>query len=328
MKIGEAPMIATSARRKIISLVVLLLAGPAWLCAEPAPETKKAAGGIRTDFGNVTVENIGIGKTYNLRDLAGIPFKVTNTGASTVDLLISPEIPTMDQIRENAKGAGFLPIPSKDWINPIQRNFLVPSGESAYTDLIITIPNDPSLYGKKFQGSIFSRTNTPGILNVGIWSHLFFIFVPNPEEQAKIEKSRQKGIVEGLEYTLLPDKIFLESCPIGKTVDVRKTVKRTIMIANSGTVTAKLKSAVVALKDTPLSVQTGYEPGNPAWLKIREPNFEIEPSDFHDPGLSVVLPNDPTLRGKKLMFVFKIDPAEKNVTGVTFYGKVYVEVEK
>jgi hypothetical protein len=306
--------------------VALALAGAA--AAEPAPTSSPTPGaGIRTDFGDVHIDNLGIGRTYNLRDLAGTPLKVTNTGRDTVNLVMSVEIPTGTMITENRQELGYRPIPSVDWVTLSRTQFIVPAGESAYSDVIIKIPDDPSLYGKKFQADIYSRTTGgDAFLHLGVWSHLQLSIAPSPQAQAEIEKNRKRGLVGNMEYTLLPDKLVIEKVPLGKTIDIRQQLKRSIMIANSGSDPIELRVKTVAIGDTPLSLQSGYQEGRPEWLRVKSATVKVDGSSFADTGLVLALPKDPSLAGKQLMFVIKVEPADPDVIGVTFYGKVYAEV--
>jgi hypothetical protein len=257
-----------------------------------------------------------------------VPFRVKNTGAATIDLQVDVNVPQDSMIGKQRKQLGYKAIPSPDWIKLTQTKFIVPSGESAITDILITIPNDPALYGKKFQASLYSRTIGEGALNVGVWSHLLIDVALSPEEQARIEKNRKKGLPTGMEYSLLPDKLVLENFPIGKKVAIRKAFRRTIMLANSGTINAQLKATVIPIKESPLTLQLEYEaPPDVTWMKLGRTLFDIEPSNFEDPGIEISLPNDPSIKGKKYMFVIKVEPSDPDITGVTYFGKIYIDVE-
>jgi hypothetical protein len=312
-------------RKILTAIVALVLATQAW-AAEPSPTP--AAAGVRTDFGDVQIDNLGIGRTYNLRDLAGTPLKVTNIGGNTVNLVMSVEIPTNDMITPNRRELGFKPIPSIDWVTLSQSQFLVPAGESAYTDVIIKIPDDPSLYGKKFQASIYSRTTGSDFLNVGVWSHLQLVIAPSPEAQAEIEKNRKHGVVGNMEYTLLPDKLVIPGLPLGARYDIKSQLKRTMMIANSGADPIELSVKVVPIGDTPIGLQTGFHEGRPEWLHVKSATVTVDGSSFFDPGLSLELPADKSLAGQQLMWIVKVAPANPEVVGVTYYGKIYAEVAK
>lgn len=293
-----------------------------------ADDKDKPASGIRTDFGDVLIENLGIGQTYNLRDLAGVPMKVTNTGIASVNLQMDVMVPTQSFITTQRQELGYEPIPSVSWVTLSQSQFLVPAGESALTDVIITIPNDPKYYGKKYQADIYSRTTGKNMLQVGVWSHLQITIVNSPEEQAQMEKNHKNGVVANMDYTLLPDKLVIENCPLGRLFDVKKELKKTMMIANSGENPIKLRVREVALGDTPLSLQTGYELPKPGWLHVKSDVINAEPSSFNDPGLSIEIPNDAAFKNKKYMFVIKVEPADPKLIGVTFYGKIYVQTQQ
>ena len=294
-----------------------------------AADDDKPVSGIRTDFGDVLIENLGIGQTYNLRDIAGIPMKVTNTGVATVNLQMDVMIPTQSFITTQRKELGYEPIPSISWVtlSPIAIH-MVPSGESALTDMVITIPNDPKYYGKKYQADIYSRTVGTNMLQIGVWSHLQLTIVNSPEEQAQMEKNHKDGVVANMDYTLLPDKLVIENCPLGRVFDVKKELKKTMMIANSGENPIKLRVREVAIGDTPLSLQTGYEIPKSEWLHLKSDVIDADPSSFVDPGLSIEIPNDAAFRDKKYMFVIKVEPADPKLIGVTYYGKIYVQTQQ
>jgi hypothetical protein len=164
-------------------------------------------------------------------------------------------------------------------------------------------------------------------LQVGVWSHLQITIVRSPEEQAQMEKNHKNGVVANMDYTLLPDKIVIENCPLGRVYDVKKELKKTMMIANSGENPIKLRVRQVAIGDTPLSLQTGYEIPKPEWLHLKSDIIDAEPSSFVDPGLSIDIPKNAAFNNKKYMFVIKVEPADPKVIGVTFYGKIYVQTQ-
>ncbi len=151
--------------------------------------------------------------------------------------------------------------------------------------------------------------------------------VKSPDDQKAIEQNRKRGITENMDYTLLPDKLVITNAPLGKTLDI-KSLGRTMKMANSGEKEISLRVKVVPVGSTPLSLQTGYEmaPDN-NWLKVKQDIFTIEPASFVDPGLTLTIPKDKIYSKKKYMFVIQVSPADPDIIGVTYYGKLYVEVE-
>jgi len=297
------------------------------LAAEGIGAEEAPAGGISTEFGDVMIENLGIGQTYSLRELAGTPLKVTNTGRGTMDLAIDVHVPPPGFMPEKRKNLGFVPIPDAKWVSLTQSEFVVPPKETAYTDVILKIPNDPSLYGKKFQVSLQSHATGKGFLHVGVWSHILFTILPSPEMQAEMEKNRTRGL-KSVAFSLIPDKIYIEKVPVGRKFDIRKETKQTIKIATSGEESINVTAKVVRVQDSPLSLQEGFEDApNASWLSTSDTKFTLNPDMITDPGLVLNLPDDKTLHKRKFMFLLKIDPAEEDAISVSYYGKIYVEVE-
>src|ERR1044071_277843 len=306
--------------KRKIQLVILALAMVNLQQSTRADEEKPQYG-IRTDFGDVMIDNVGLGRSYNLRDLAGKPLKVTNRGQQTVTLLMDVQAPNIKDITPQRREMGFKPLPSPSWVTLSQSQFVVPPGESAYTDVVVTIPNDPSLYGKKFQIGIYSRTVDKGFLHVGVWSNLFLTVIPNPETQAAMEKTKKRGFIGTMDYTLLPDKLVILNAPIGRKIDIAKEIKRTIKLANSGSEAIELRAKVIPVGDSPIGLQEGFEEAKDlGWLKLSSDTFKVEPDSFVDPGLILEFPNDPKLLKKKIMFVIKVDPADSDIVGITYYG--------
>jgi len=312
----------------VFVLVALILQGSFIFAQDQVKEKEDQEFGISTDFGDVLIDNLGIGRTYNLREIAGTPLKVKNKSSNTINLFIDVNIPTEKMITEKRKNMGVQPIPSLAWVQVGQSEFILPPGETAFTDVLITIPDDTSLHGKKFQASIHSRTTGKNFIQLGVWSHVMFSIIQNPEDQAKMEKNQQRGIRKTADFTLLPDKIYVTNVPRGRPVDVRKEFKKTMKITNIGENPVELSVKVIPIAYSPLSLQTGFEEGSSSWLRAEKELFQLDVDSVVDPGWILSIPNDPKLSGRKFMFVVKVEPSDKEVIGFTFYGQFYVEVEQ
>ena len=128
-------------RRILMAAAVLALA------------TTARAAGLRTPFGEVVVRNLKIGQTYSLYKLVNLPLRVINTGGDDVDLAIEPIRVPPAEIR-----TGYDLVPSLDWVKLEKSSFTLGPNREAATDLIITIPNDPALLGRRFEADFWSHT--------------------------------------------------------------------------------------------------------------------------------------------------------------------------
>ena len=140
------------------------------------------AGGLRTTFSSVLIENLKIGKSYSLLKTVNLPLKIKSTYNRNIKIKITVLKPYKDELKK-----GFEIIPDTLWIK-IKNDLLTikPKG-SAFTDVIIKIPYDKKYLGKKFQVMIWSRTTGKGI-GCGLKSRLLFTIVPLKKTKKKVKE--------------------------------------------------------------------------------------------------------------------------------------------
>ena len=135
--------------------------------------TSVSAGGLRTQLGEVVVENLQIGQTYNLADLANLSLRVTNTSDYRVKLRMDVLAPDEVELRHQAQ-----PIPDLSWIALSCDTFYLEAGEEAVSDIMISIPDEEQYLGKRYQFMIWSHTvpSTEGgmFLATGLKSRIIF----------------------------------------------------------------------------------------------------------------------------------------------------------
>ena len=73
-----------SERMRSLALAAVLVG-----CAAEA----RAVIGLSTQFVNVVMENLEPGRSYNLRELRGIPYTVKNRGDGAVDVIVEVTVP-------------------------------------------------------------------------------------------------------------------------------------------------------------------------------------------------------------------------------------------
>lgn len=135
------------------------------------------AAGLSTTFGEVKVENIGIGQVYSMENEANTPLVVKNTSDYELELQIDVLIP-----RENELIEGYEAIPDANWIRLRETSFTMPPQSEVSTDVIIDIPNDDIHIGKKYQVYIWSHTIGSPIA-VGLRSKLLISIAGQKEEK-------------------------------------------------------------------------------------------------------------------------------------------------
>ena len=126
------------------------------------------AGGLRTGFGKVVLEDVPIGKTYSMRKDSKFPLVIKNESDKSVNLRLEVLIPKEGEIQQ-----GYEPLPDDRWITLENSIFTVEPNGEAETDVIINIPDDRQYLGRKFHVFILSCT-TGESLGIGLKSKLLF----------------------------------------------------------------------------------------------------------------------------------------------------------
>jgi hypothetical protein len=128
------------------------------------------AKGLSTGFSEVTLEELKVGREYSTREVAGLPLVVVNTGKEPIDLKIELLMPEPTELKE-----GYKPIPDLGWIRLEETEFRnIQPKEAAETDVHISIPDDDTYRGKKYQVFIWSHT-VGAAIGVGLKSKLLFM---------------------------------------------------------------------------------------------------------------------------------------------------------
>ena len=126
------------------------------------------AGGLSTTFGEVKVEGLKIGGDYSMEKTAKFPLVVQNTSDRELELKIEVLYPKETELK-----SGYQIIPDKSWISLKEDYFKLSPGQEAKTDVLIKIPDDQNLLGKKYQVYLWSHTIGRS-LGIGLKSRLLF----------------------------------------------------------------------------------------------------------------------------------------------------------
>lgn len=297
--------------RNVLAIVTALAA----MTASPAQ-----AAGLRTKFGEVVVQGLKIGQTYSLKDLVNLPYAVVNTGEEETDLLIDVVWATSDVVK-----VGYEQIGALDWVKLEQTRFVVAPNREVATDVTITIPDDPSLLGRRFQASIWARTRAPkGVLAAGMQSRLLIHIDSTPPTEEEMKRKFVNKRLANLDFSLLPTHGTADAVPLGRSVDLRKHAKIVVKIVNPNDQTLNFRVRSIPTWESLLSVPPGYEPAyNPQWLKPVKDVVKSEGNSITEAELTVEIPDAPLNRGKKFFFSVGVEVLEQEIP-TRFYYRLHV----
>jgi hypothetical protein len=279
------------------------------------------AGGLSTQLGEVVIENLQIGQTYNLKQLANLNLIVTNTSDYGVDLRMDILLPDSSELKKGSD-----PIPDTSWVKLSQNLFKLAPNEKASSDIIVSIPDDDQYRGKKYQVTIWSHTlggsGSGMFLAYGLKTRIIFTTDTVRATQNEVVTSSDASV----DFTLKPEEIFLDNVKLGKVYDVEKNRGLVLTITNPSEheQTFNLQSLTVGNSVATLTKEYEDTP-DASYLKFSENTFVLPPKGTKTIKMYLKFPPQKEYSGKKYMFVihaFTLD--EKVTTGV--YSRLYASI--
>ncbi len=287
---------------------------------------KLFAGGLSSPNAAMYLSNLKIGQEYSLKQLLGYPFRVTYKGRYPVDLRIDLQKPT------TSTPDGYEPIPDLSWIQLQKTEFSLDPGETAETDIIIKIPNDESLLGKKFHVSISPATSAPKgdtrawlAFAVGLVCKLYLSIAPKPPTIEEIRMLQKKRLSGYLDVAVSPNRIFIYDLEPNKKYDLTKLFKEVIKVVNT-----TVQDVFVELESIPptsrgIFLTEGQEElPNVKLLSIKPNKDKVKPDSIKS--FKLILDTKGLELGKKYLATVKVSLRNERLE-VDHYVKIYIEMK-
>lgn len=287
----------------------LLLAGPRVVCAA----------GLSTTFGEILIENLQIGRTYNTKDLINLPLIIRNTMSEPVELEMQVRAPKPGETKR-----GFEPIPDASWIRLEKTTHTILPGQEALSNVFITLPKDKKLKGRRFFVQLDSNTIPPkkpgAALSVGISSRLLFT-VSTMEGSATGEEAARV-------FSVQPDDLFLPGVKIGQAVHSGDAFGKSLKIINANNFSAEYTIASIPTTGSKTKVRKGFEEApDPKFIAFDEDAFSIPPHGDKTVFFRVNIPRDPQYAGKNYMFLIETTQ-RTGVPRIKVYSRIFVFTEE
>lgn len=272
----------------------------------------RAKVGLSSQFIDVVLENLKPGRSYNLRELKGIPYTIKNRGDGPVEVVMEVIPPEPKEMI-----APYEAIPDPSWIQLSPSRAFLGAGEPAFSDLTIKVPDDAKYIGRHFQGVVWAHTLNTGFMAAGVKSNVRFSIGKGPE--TLIEEERQKQMVS-LNYELWPSALYVVSAKTGN-YDVKKQEKKSLKLTNRDDKPLVLNVRAAAWTG---SKPADYEtPEDVSWAKFVPETVTVDEESLKD--IKLVLDIPEKLKGKKLAFLVQLSLPIGTVVNMS--NRVYVQVE-
>lgn len=278
--------------------------------------------GIRTKFGLVVVENLQPGRTYNIRELVGLPLKVVNASDKQVNIKMDLKKPRVEKTMLEKR---FEPIPDLSWIKLSRDFFVVDPGQSAIADVLITIPDDDEYLGKRYQVNIWSHTIGKRFINVGLMSRLrITVAKRRMTEEENIAEAHREDIIKNIDFQLLPHMSFIDGVELGKKIDIGKRYKQSLKIVNPNNEEFSYRLRTVTAWEAGIGVIPGYdETPDPSFLTFSQKEFSVSAISIREIKMFLQIPDDEKYKGKKYQFVVCVEVLNQPII-YEIYSRLFV----
>jgi hypothetical protein len=299
-------------------IILVSLVFVAWI---KAPFIAKA-GGLSTQLGEVVIENLQIGQTYNLKQLANLQLIVTNTSDYDVDLRMDVLLPDKSELRKEAE-----PIPDISWVKLSQNLFKLSPNEKATSDIVLSIPDDDKYCGKKYEVTIWSHTlgssGSGMFLAYGLKTRIIFTTDTVRATKSQVVTSSDASV----NFTLKPEEIFLDNIELGKIYDVEKNTGIVLKVTNPSEREQVFKLQSLKVKNSMATLVQEYQDApDSSYLKFSENRFVLPPKSTKTVKIYLDFPGKKEYSGKKYMFIIHaLAEGEKVTTGV--YSRLYASIK-
>lgn len=280
-----------------------------------------AVAGLRTQVGEAVIENLQIGHSYSLKELANLNLIVTNTSEEPADLQMDVLLPEISELKLNAEV-----IPDISWVTLTPAFFTLSEGGQAEAEIRLSIPDEAAYLGRKFQFTIWSHTLPRGAgmaLAYGLKTRIIFTIDSAQPDFADLDQPGGASV----QFALQPEEFHLQQITPGVTFDVAEDAGRVLTVTNSGaeSQTLKLKSRKVLGSLATLS--PGYQDTPDAsFLTFSDDEITVAPGETKTVKLFVEFPPDRKYVGHRYMFLIHgTSTGGRVTTGV--YSRLYAAVE-
>ena len=277
------------------------------------------AGGLKSNFGVLFLENLRVGRTYSIFNLASQPLRVVNTLDSAVDLKIEVGYPSTWHLR-----TGYEVIPSTSWVRLEKSEFRLEPGGIAVADFTINIPNEEKYINKAYQFHIRSRVTKilkGGNILPAVKGYICFTTAPI---KPGVSDEEVEEIRANLSFSVIPHRVTLNGIEVGKKYNIANVIDQEFKLINPNDETFTYKMEPISVKRSMMKLARGYRDcPDPSFLIIEEPVFEVKGNSIKKKKIYLQFPNEEKYRNQKYEFViYTYVLNQRIISGV--YSEVYV----
>ncbi|HEY8240034.1 MAG TPA: hypothetical protein VIH35_01245 [Kiritimatiellia bacterium] len=299
-----------SGLRRLAVLALCLLATTAIQAAN--------RGGLRTNYAKIVVDNLPIGHSISLTKLASLPLVVGNNFDAPISVTITSRTPT-------APREGYEAIPDSSWVEPEVTTVELAAGAETNLDIVLHIPNDHYLFGRKFQADIVIHSSRDGegggvVFSYELAGNLLFSIAPTANDEAL---AQAMATPLNAAYSLSPPRVDIFEVEPGDRVQVIGDSGGPVQLRND----SKDAQTFVLQSIDPGTTQFTPDPGSQYLgtaddVAIPVDTLNLAPHETKALNLSVIVPQNANLHKGPLLYLVAVKNGQTQT--VEQYVKIYL----
>lgn len=279
-----------------------------------------AQSGLKTNYTKFIADNLPIGHTLSMKKIANAPLMVGSNYDVPVIITIQPKLPKKLQ-------PGYEAIPDPSWIRIEADTVTVPANSSVELDVMVSIPDDPKYFGKKYQCDLNIYTGgdaeVRGMFRYGFQITGMFLFSVAPGRNEEALASAMQSPANA-QYTITPPQVVLWNVKAGQTVEVKSQENKWLELANTSRKKQTYRLASVNPADTGFSIFEGsHFSGNTDDVIIAKDEITLGPGGKRPLQLKIKVPSNADFTTGPLVYLVAVKTGDIQ-GGVTRYIAIYL----
>lgn len=272
--------------------------------------------GIRTPTGEIKITEVGIGESYSLIELSRKPYRVINTSEEPFDVTVSVNKP--HPVRK-----GYEEIPEISWVRLSQAQFQLGPGQEGVSDVLVSLPNDTTLLGRRFAVELEARTVPHEGGGMAVSAGVASTVLIHVSKQALTEKQKEraKELKAMVSFDFSPTILEISNFPKGEEVDIKKFTKKAIKIINPNDEIIEVSVTAIPLRLSLIPLPPQFEEGQANWVHIKGERFKLGDNSIKEVSISIKIPKE--TKPHKFAFVIQATLEGREVP-VNIYGRIAI----
>ncbi len=277
------------------------------------------AGGLKMNYSRIVVDNLPIGQPVSMQRLASLPLKLGNGFGFPIEVRVSIAPPAKPR-------PGYECIPDPLWIRPEVSVVEVPAHGERELDMVISVPDDPALFGRRFHADVVVATKGNPSIRGGvrtgyeITGNLLFSVAPQRNEQALQAALDQPASAA---FRLDPPRVDVFDVRAGQALCILGPDQTPVRLINESGAPQTYELEAVASKQSAYKPDDGCQAEtDPGDVRMGWPECRLAPGASTNLQVSIQIPSGADLNKGPLLYQVAVrNGASRKVEQ---YLKIYV----